>query len=228
MSVKKKLVDEIFKPNSKGISEWLSRETLDKTKLKLTNNGNVRHNVIFGVNEYKWEFTRINDKQTGKIVKIRTNGLSDNKISSRPISNNIKKIIKTRGEENGCVECGSKTLIVCDHKNDLYNDKNVLNTKTQKLIDFQPLCNGCNLRKREINKQEHSTKKIFSVKSLTRYDSYNFIFPWEKKCFDELDINCKKDTYWYDPKEFNEKILLYTLYRIPINNMVKKYIKIIM
>ena len=49
---------------------------------------------------------------------------------------------------------------------------------------------------------------------------YNFLC----KYFDVKNINTKKDTYWYDPIEFNNKIYLYSLYVIAILQIVKKNI----
>jgi len=140
---------------------------------------------------------------------------------TRTICDKIKKeIIK-----NSCVICGTNTDIICDHKNDLYNDIRVLNTSTQELNDFQPLCNHCNLQKRQICKNEEKTQRIYSAKNIIRYKKYNFEFPWEKKIFDKNDINCKKDTYWFDPVEFENKIYCYLSYVIPILNEIKRIIK---
>ena len=44
--------------------------------------------------------------------------------------------------------CGSTKSLVVDHKNDLYNDPRVHSVETQKIDDFQSLCNACNLAKR--------------------------------------------------------------------------------
>lgn len=46
---------------------------------------------------------------------------------------------------------------------------------------------------------------------------YNQKFPWEYKNFDVDDINCKKDTYWYDPVEFYRKVYIYTRFIQPLN-----------
>ena len=124
-----------------------------------------------------------------------------------------------------CEYCDSKSDIVCDHRNDLYNDSRVLNNKTQELDDFQPLCNSCNLRKRQVCIDEKTNKKLYSAKNL--YKNYDFEFPWEKKVFDVKDINCKLDTYWYDKTEFQRKLELYSKYRIPINKLVKQHIKLV-
>ena len=66
-------------------------------------------------------------------------------IQQRPISKHIHKNITSLS----CVVCGTRNTI-CDHKNDLYNDSRVLSLETQLISDFQPLCNHCNLQKRQI------------------------------------------------------------------------------
>jgi hypothetical protein len=136
----------------------------------------------------------------------------------RPIRKDIKKTISKKS----CVICASKTEIVCDHKNDLYNDERVLNEKTQELSDFQPLCNHCNLQKRQISKDEYNNQKIYSAKNIERLGLYEFEFPFEKYAFDKNDIKCKAGSYWYDPVEFEKKIYYYSIYTIPIIKMVKK------
>ena len=138
-------------------------------------------------------------------------------ISNRPIRKDIDKEIK----KYSCVSCGSNSDIICDHKNDIYNDKEVLHIKTQKLEDFQPLCNHCNLQKRQIFKDETRESKIYSAKNFQKYKMYPFEFPWEKKAFDIHDVNTKKDTYWYDPVEFNNKIYLYMTCILPILYQIK-------
>jgi hypothetical protein len=138
-------------------------------------------------------------------------------ITKRPIKKEIDIIIK----QNSCVSCGSNSDIICDHKNDLYNDDKVLDIHTQDVMDFQPLCNHCNLQKRQICKDEIKNNKIYSAKNLQKYKAFTFEFPWEKKAFIIHDITTKNDTYWYDPIEFNKKICYYSLYVIPIINEIK-------
>jgi len=148
-------------------------------------------------------------------IFIHSKRLNKNK---RPIQLKIKRIINNMS----CVVCGSNTDIVCDHKNDLYNDFRVLDINTQTINDFQPLCNHCNLVKRTICKKEIDNNKIYSAKNITRYNQYNIEFPWEKKNFDLQDPFCKVDTYWYDPVEFDKKIYLYLTITIPIVKELKR------
>jgi len=108
-----------------------------------------------------------------------------------------------------CVVCATKAT-VCDHKNDLYNDPRVLNPETQTLDDFQPLCNHCNLQKRQVCVEERNTGRLYSAKNIPQFQEYRFEFEWEQKPFNLDDPDCKKGTYWYDPVEFNKKIYEYT------------------
>lgn len=137
--------------------------------------------------------------------------------SSRCINKKIHKKIVSES----CVVCGTNSDIICDHKNDLYNDPRVLNVNTQVEADFQPLCNHCNLQKRQVCKDEHEKQKIFSAKNIRRYQQYRFEFPWEKKIFDKTDMKCKEETYWFDPVEFENKIYCYLSYVIPVINAIK-------
>jgi hypothetical protein len=163
-----------------------------------------------------------------EILKEMKDSLNKDRILDKEEAEIIKKFLEKIKKEiikNSCVICGTNTDIICDHKNDLYNDIRVLNTSTQELNDFQPLCNHCNLQKRQICKNEEKTQRIYSAKNIIRYKKYNFEFPWEKKIFDKNDINCKKDTYWFDPVEFENKIYCYLSYVIPILNEIKRIIK---
>jgi len=159
-----------------------------------------------------------NNKGTGIIgIFVHSKRLNNQK---RPIHKNIHKIITNLS----CVICGTHNTI-CDHKNDLYNDERILNLDTQLINDFQPLCNHCNLQKRQICKIEKETNKLFTAKNIERYKIYPFEFPWEKKIFDINDIYCKNGTYWFDPVEFDKNICYYSLYTIPIINEIKYKIK---
>jgi len=142
-------------------------------------------------------------------------------IVKRPIRKEIDKEIK----KNACVSCGSRSEIICDHKNDIYNDARVLDTKTQVMDDFQPLCNHCNLQKRQIFKDEIKNGKIYSAKNLQKYQMFPFEFPWEKVALDISDIKTKKETYWYDPVEFNRKIYLYITITLPILGELRRTLR---
>jgi len=166
------------------------------------------------------EVFRKSNKGSG-IIGIFVHSLREN-IITRPIRTDILDKIRSQS----CVSCGSNSSIICDHKNDLYNEDSVLVSKTQKLDDFQPLCNHCNLQKREVLKKEVEKSKLYSAKNLAKYKLFPFEFPWEKKLFDKRDKNTKKDTYWYDPVEFNRKIYLYTTL-LPVLKEIKRKTKLV-
>jgi 5-methylcytosine-specific restriction endonuclease McrA len=161
-----------------------------------------------------------NEKGVG-IIGIFVHSRRMNKNQKRPIRKDIKDYYKVLT----CVVCGTHATI-CDHKNDLYNDERVLSTTTQLLSDFQPLCNHCNLQKRQVCITERENQRLYSAKNIERYKIYLFdYFPWEKKVFDTKDIHCKNGTYWFDPVEFDKNIYYYTSYTIPIINEIKHKIK---
>jgi hypothetical protein len=138
----------------------------------------------------------------------------------RPICKHIHKHITSLS----CVICGTHDTI-CDHKNDLYNDERVLSLTGQLISDFQPLCNHCNLQKRQVCKIETQSEKLYSAKNIQRYQMYPFEFPWEKQAFNKSDINCKKGTYWFDPVEFEKNIYYYLIYVMPIITEIKHKVK---
>jgi len=145
-----------------------------------------------------------------------------NHIDNRGIRPDILKYIRSLN----CVVCGSNNEIRCDHKNDFYNDDRVLNSKLQLLSDFQPLCNHCNLLKRQVCRDEIKNKKIYSAKNISSYKVYDFQFPWEKYALDENNINLKSDSYWYDPVKFNYNVHKYMKYLLPVLKEIKHYDKI--
>jgi hypothetical protein len=123
------------------------------------------------------EFLQTNNNKGVGIIGIFVHSKrTDKQQIERPINKNIQKDIT----KLYCVVCGTHDT-VCDHKNDLYNDIRVLSLKTQLISDFQPLCNHCNLQKRQICKKEKQTEKLYSAKNIPRYKVYPFEFPWEKK-----------------------------------------------
>ena len=94
LTKKQQAIDILFKPNKEGVSQWISREKIDgNDELKWGNNGVTRQGLLHKDNRYKWEFKRINDKPSGKIVSIRTTGINEEKLLSknRPIRDDIHK-----------------------------------------------------------------------------------------------------------------------------------------
>lgn len=122
----------------------------------------------------------------------------------------IRVDIKQLYQQQACCVCGSMSELVCDHKNDLYNDPRVLSTETQKPEDFQSLCNHCNLQKRQISKVTRSTGKRYGASQIPSLRSLNVDFILGDDNYDVKDVNAMVGTYWYDPKAFIETALAKT------------------
>ena len=119
----------------------------------------------------------------------------------------IRKDIKAYYKQFPCISCGTRKTI-CDHKNDLYNDPRVLDSKTQYLEDFQPLCNNCNLRKRAVSLKTVKEKKRQAppLDRLTMNGGIKFTEGGET--FNPDDPNAMTGTYWYDPIAFGKACLI--------------------
>jgi 5-methylcytosine-specific restriction endonuclease McrA len=201
LTKKQKLVDDIFKPNKDGISEWKTRDYLSNTSLKLTNNGNCRHGKFYNDNRYIWD----KKIESNTVIAIRTIGY-DKEIFEGNIKRSIRKNIKDYHYKKGCVVCGCFSNLVIDHKNDLYNDKRVLNTKTQKLSDFQCLCTHCNLQKRQVCKRTKKLGLRYGATNIESLKIFGIDFISGDETIDFNDNNALKGTYWYDPVEFMKYI----------------------
>ena len=78
------------------------------------------------------KFMQNKEKKGNNIIGIYIHSVREDN-EQRPISQKIKNLIKI----NPCSSCGTKSDLICDHKNYLYNDEKVLSLRTQKLEDFQ-------------------------------------------------------------------------------------------
>jgi hypothetical protein len=195
-------IDILFKPDSEGKSEWLTRDEINNSNLlKLTDNGNFRGGKFKGVQQYNFEKW----PQYGKVQKIRLVGfdLTFNN-TSRPISNRVRKAILHK--DACCVVCGSHSNLIPDHKNDLYNDTRVLNEVTQHIDDFQCLCQHCNLQKRQVCKDMKKYKKRYPATNIPALKCFGIDYISGNENYDENDPNTLIGTYWYDPKTFMEHI----------------------
>lgn len=173
------------------------------------------------LDKFRANFVKDHKRKQGIIGIFVHYVLCDEEKTKRPIRQDIAKKVKSQS----CVNCGCTQALVCDHKNDFYNDKRVLNSKTQTIDDFQCLCTHCNLLKRQVCKDEKSNHKLHSAKLIPTYRVYDFEFPWEKKAFDLNDPDNKVDTYWYDPIEFTNKLVLYQTYTRPIILEIKHKVR---
>ena len=123
---------------------------------------------------------------------------------NHPIREDIKEYYKNKA----CAHCGTNTDLQCDHKNGLYNDSRVLNTKTQTIDDFQSLCRHCNCQKRQVEKKTRETSKRYGATNIPSLAIFGFDFIEGDETINLEDVNALKGTYWYDPVEFMKHIKL--------------------
>ena len=81
------------------------------------------------------------------------------KLEKNPDDKLIRLDIRIEICKRNCAHCGSNKSIQVDHKNDLKNDKRILNLETQTIDMFQALCHSCNCRKREIKRKTKNQVK---------------------------------------------------------------------
>ena len=198
-------------PESKenGISEWKTIEQIINGNLDWGNNGNQRHGKFFHLTKYIWEAERVSGPRS-KVLRLRTVGYDpvydkSQLLAHRPIAPKIKQHFKGLC----CVACGRNERMVIDHKNDLYNDPRVHNTKTQEIGDFQALCNNCNLKKRaDCIKTKEQKRRQPGPYQCIQTGAQAFIEGGVT--FDPEGLGMK-GTYWYDVVEYykyNKNLML--------------------
>jgi hypothetical protein len=153
------------------------------------------------IEDYKKSRIHNDLKMGGSTIGFIIHDINTNERELRPISDEIGACY--RGKKCVCVKCGAKKT-VCDHKNDLYNDKRVLCIATQTKDDFQSLCNGCNLRKRAVNLKTKKEKKRQPPPPDIMV--FGIAFTVGDETYDPEDINAMVGTYWYDPIAFMKEI----------------------
>ena len=119
----------------------------------------------------------------------------NNDTSTNSIRKDIIDIIKGMN----CLVLGTSNPEV-DHKNGRKNDKRVMNTKTQKITDFQPLSKAANDAKRQHCKKCKETNIRYDAKNL-KYVKSVTVGSLEY----ETGIGCI-GCYWYDIEDFRHKI----------------------
>lgn len=198
--------DSLFFRNG---GDWCRDTTMKKSKYKLaTMKKNGKINFLWdGPSDEEKKKIEEEFKEKCQITKgnkvyyFKIFGIKDESLG-RP----IRKDIIEHYKKKSCCVCGSNSDLVCDHKNDLYNDPRVLDTKTQTLDDFQSLCNHCNLQKRQVSKDTRATGKRYGATKIPSLEIWGIDFTTGNETFDPKDINTMVGTYWYDPIDFMKKI----------------------
>ena len=198
---KKELFLKLAKPDSQGLSRWVSvSEFVNEYKeLQLGNGGSWCRGNSSLAKEYVIE---LNKKETNgnSIDKIRLNGFNNEEIFNQNIRKDIRDFYKTQN----CVMLGingysENTKIEIDHKNGRKDDSRLSDLGSQKLTDFQPLSKAANDVKRQICKQCKQTNKRWSAKNIkgNPYDYYDGDENYSPA------LGCK-GCYQYDPVEYRK------------------------
>ena len=190
---------------------WCRFENMGNHKaFTVKRNGNKRYSWKHTEDEEIIISQQINEYMSLNNLKF-TNGNSiyliglygpNNEKLMRPIRQDIREFLKIKS----CVVCGTNSQIEIDHKNGLYNDERVLNSKTQTIDDFQPLCKHCNDQKRETINYSKRTGKRYPATNIPMMRRFGIDFVEGNDSYDPSDINAMVGTFWYDPVEFINSI----------------------
>lgn len=199
---KSELFIELANPDKNGFSRWVNTTefTGKYSSLELLNGFSWGRRSSSIAQKYIIEIDRTITK-SNKIDRIKLNGLrlkKENRTQSIR-SDIVKEILKKR-----CVilgtnrSCDHNTEV--DHKDGRKDNIRIMNTKTQKLEDFQPLSKPANDAKRQFCKECRQTNKRYDAKQL----GYTVSFTKGNIRY-EKNIGCE-GCYWYDPIAFRQKL----------------------
>jgi len=194
---------ELAKPDKNWFSRWVDTSEFiwDYSELELLNwlswwRRSSSLAKVFNIETDKTQTPWV------KIDRIRLNWF--NQTNSKHLSQTIRNDIKKEILKQRCVilwtnrSCDHKTEV--DHKDWRKDSLEIMNTKTQKLEDFQPLSKPANDAKRQFCKEctetwiRYDAKKLwYTISYIEWWEEYNKTL-WCKWCF------------WYDPIEFRKNL----------------------
>jgi len=197
---------ELANPDENGVSRVvkISEFVGEYENLKFGNGADWARTSSKFYKTFNVEFIK-DEKAIGKpTIAIKLNGYKDNK--DKFISQTIRKDIKDKLSKERCLVLGTHRScdhkIEIDHKDGRKNDLKVMNVKTQKSEDFQPLSKPANDAKRQFCKKCKETGIRFDAKIL----GYPISVVYGDLKYDEK-IGCK-GCFWYDIKEFRQSLQL--------------------
>lgn len=195
---------ELAQPDEKGFSRIVkTSEFIGKyNRLRFGNGRDWARNSSQFARTFNVEF--IKSDEVGKpTIAIKLNGFRDKKdTKTQHIRNDIKKEISKKR----CIilgtrrSCDHKTEV--DHKDGRKQNELIMNSKTQKLDDFQPLSKPANDAKRQFCKECARTGIRYDAKKL----GYSVSFTEGKIDYDEK-VGCN-GCFWYDPVAFRKRLIL--------------------
>lgn len=192
-----KLFLELAQPNTNWVSRWVKKTEFSwKYQDLYFENWCSRWRRDWNLaKKYNIEYRYwTNEKWARSISEIRLNWFNNSELT-QTIRSDIKKFYKSQR----CIILWTSNPEV-DHKDWRKDNSWIMNTKTQKLEDFQPLSKAANDAKRQYCKECKKTWK--------RYDAKNLYYPVSFTKGDENyneNIGCEW-CFRYDPKAFREKL----------------------
>lgn len=130
----------IMPPDGNFKTDWISTSELAEIHSKFSDYTGQWRVELKRIKGYTVE--RFPEK--GEIEKVRINGWKD----PQAWKQYIRKDIHDEVCKHRCVCCGSMSSIQCDHKDGRKDDPRVGNKDTQRIDDFQSLCQHCNIEKK--------------------------------------------------------------------------------
>ncbi|AFR35779.1 type II restriction endonuclease NlaIII [Riemerella anatipestifer] len=217
---KTELFLELAKPDSNGVSRWVSvNEFIGKYKaLQLGNGGSWCRASSSLAKTYTIEFDKTKTRGNS-IDAIRLTGFNN----SNTFNQSIRKEIKDFYKNKNCVMLGINgnsinTKIEIDHKDGRKDNDRVSNIKTQRLEDFQPLSKAANDAKRQICKRCKETNLRWNAKNL-KGNPYSF-YEGDEHYTQELGcVGC----YQFDPVEYRKSSVIKISKEVTDNILKKLY-----
>lgn len=193
---KNNLFLELAKPNSQGITRWVSiNEFVGRYAVLAFGNGaSWARKESTLAKKYIIEFDKSITPGNG-IDAIRLNGFNNGNYSQH-INTEIKKTISSQR----CVILGTSKPEV-DHKNGMKNEARVMKNEDQRLTDFQPLSKAANDAKRQFCKECMRTGIRYDAKKLGYPMSY-----YQGNAYHNNEENACIGCFWYDPIEFRKHL----------------------
>jgi len=141
-----------FNPDENGYSDWIDRDVILASGLKLTDNGNIRFDVAFRVDEFNWDVQRLPSR---KIIKLRLVGHSETFKIKNSVNRKILKSLRQLTYSNfspNCIVPLTKKDKEIDHRWGRRNHSNyehISDVSAQTIDDFQLLSHSHNVFKRQ-------------------------------------------------------------------------------
>jgi len=196
---------ELANPNSDGYSNAVSVDKFvgKNSDLKFGNGADWARGSSKIDRTFNLEFIKSQDVGQPTIA-LKLKGY---KITIDINTQNIRKDIVNEISKKRCIVLGTNRSadkkIEVDHKDGRKNDSRVMNTKTQKVEDFQPLTKPANDAKRQFCKECKETNLRYDAKKDMGYPV----------SFTKGDINYTEELgcigcFWYDPIAFRKELKL--------------------